>query len=122
MYLLSRFLIDVQKKDSDPTTNSAGKPRTLAALALSRICCKIGGRGLSAKPGKILLLAGFGSDGTNWQKAKELRAEKKSKAWLLEAEGDDGMAEFEDARVKGLDAVAKLGFGDKNAWRALDAL
>jgi hypothetical protein len=128
MFLLTRFLIPCQKKDSDPTTNSSGKRRSLAALVLSRVCCKIRGRGLSAEPRKILMLCGFGSDGENWKKAQEIRAGKRSKAWLMDSsskdgENDDyGMDAFEQERVKGLEAIANLGTGDKAAWRALDSL
>ena len=118
LFLLHRFLI-APAKAGVSTTDVEGRPRTVAALSVSRVVLKYRGHARSVHPGRALSLAGFGADAANWQRARSFsRAE--GKAFLLDEKADDGFGAVEERRQRGLEAVNALGSGaDKAAWLRL---
>jgi hypothetical protein len=124
----SKWIYYVARFTTAPRKGS--KERTLNAVAFSRSCFKLRGSRLSIPPSRVLAFSGVGRK-ENYERTLRLQKEKKSRSWLLygaelvakrngkvltgkTVEGetgweDDGMDEFEAARLKGLPISERMG-------------
>lgn len=121
IYYVARFTTAPRKGTTE---------RTLNAVAFSRSCFKLRGSRLSIPPSRVLAFSGLGPQ-ANFERTLRLQKEKKSRKWLqygaelvakrngkaltgktVEGEtgwDEDGMDEFEAARLKGLPMAERLG-------------
>lgn len=92
--------------------------RTVAAVSLSKTCLKLAGHRLSIAPGKVMVLAGFGTDTGNWTRARKTSV--RDQRAFLTSDVSDGLEMLEDRRQRGLAAIEALGIASsKVAWLAL---
>jgi hypothetical protein len=121
VYYVARFTTAPRKGSTE---------RTLNAIAFSRSCFKLRGSRLSIPPSRVLAFSGLGRK-ENYERTLRLQKEKKSRKWLqygaelvaknagktltgktVQGEAgwdEDGMDEFEAARLKGLPIAERIG-------------